>query len=263
MERAKIVAYILLACLCVAISAAVLFSLALFPSMPRNLAASEAFLVSSPTGDGRSYHQGDAVFSAAVEAFLEASRLPSLPPQYEQALFLTVSWQQANGRQADWRLYVSPQPLGGYLVDERGNAYALTEQGALFFATQSFCSPLLVGDPPPALHIDGQAVPVSLCSWTYTVSTQDGGRHQISSGEYTNPSATIQPISLDALFMQFAEQPDDIEFTVYAAADEVLSSTELPSAAQLAPGDYQLVLVCQWQRGEQTVRAAYSFSFSV
>lgn len=261
MTKAKLYAYLVLAILCVAAPLVLLVLFYHTPAIPGDLAAYEYFAVTSPTGKETVYPKGDATFLSAASAFTGAAPVSALPAELEESLFLLAEWIR-DGRAQPFRLYLSPSALEGYLVDERGNGFRLKEKGALFFLISAFSSSLLVGEEPPALTVNGQAIPFALCRWSYTLRPSEGAPVTVSSGEYTNTAGGTYPIDPSAFAPQFDEAPDSTVYTVYLSAEEVLSSSTCPDLSALPAGDYQLVLVAEWQRGDTRIRAGYSMLFS-
>lgn len=260
MERARKWAYPALAVLCVAVTLGFFVLLFLSPTTPKDLGSYAYLAITSPGGEEYIYQKGDEVLQGAAAAFAAATPAAQQPDGLREALFLTVEWIQS-GRATTWRLYFLPSTASGYLVDERGHAFRLHETGLLFFLHTDFIAPLLVGEEPPAVWLGEAEVPFSICRWAHTVSTAEGGTETITSGEYTNNAAGSLPVLGDAFAPTFAVAPQRATYTVYRGAEQVLVSDAPPALSSLPAGEYQVVLVAEWQAGYTTTRAGYSFSF--
>ena len=257
MEKAKKYAYLILLLLCVAVPLAFFIFLSLSPAMPQDLGRYEYFAVASPTGEEVVYKKGEAVFEGAAHAFVQASPVSQLPAALGDAIFLSTEWIR-NGYAQLFRLYLSPAEQAGYLVDERGNAFSLSEQGVLFFLQAELAAPLLIGQLPPVLTVGDYEIPFSLCRWSYTLTPATGESFTVSSGEYTNTQGGTVLLQAEEAVPHFAETPKSAVYTVYSGADEILSSQAFPDLTALSPGNYQIILVAEWQRGNTLIRAGYS-----
>ncbi|MBQ8350629.1 MAG: hypothetical protein IJY20_01115 [Clostridia bacterium] len=258
MDKARKYAYVVLLLLCVAVPIAFVVFLWQTPMMPQDLSSYDYFAVTAPDGAESVYQAGESAFDGAAAAFAQASAVKALPGELDDAVFLTTEWIR-DGRAYAWRLYLLPAVGEGYLVDERGTPFRLSEEGVLFFLQSAFAAPLLIGDEPPALILAEREVPFSLCRWTYTITPSGAHAVSVSSGEYINEEGKSLSVDLSSFAPQFAEQPKKTIYKIYSLADEIMSSEELPDLAALPEGQYQLILVAEWQRGNTLVRAGYSF----
>ena len=256
MEKAKLWAYMLLALLCVAVPLALLLVFYHTPAIPPDLAGYDYFAITTPEGEEHVFAKDEASFAVAAAAFGQA-RPSALPDSLGESLFLTADWIRGE-RSLTYRLYLSPLDLTGYAVDERENSYLLPRERVLFMLQQAFSSALLVGQDPPMLTVGQRSIPFALCQWTYT---HEGGV-VLSSGEYRNTEGGTYPIDAADLTPQFSKAPSSTIYNIYFGADEVLSSEALPDLASLPAGDYQLVLVDEWQEEAVRIRAGYSFLLS-
>ncbi len=257
MDKAKLWAYMLLALLCVAVSLVLLLVFYHTPAIPPDLAGYDYFAITTPTGEEHVFAKGEESFAVAAVAFGQATPV-ALPDSLGEALFLTADWIRG-GRSHTYRLYLSPLDLTGYAVDERENAYLLPRQRVLFLLQQDYSSALLVGQDPPMLTVGQRSIPFALCQWTYTL---EGGA-VLSSGEYRNTEGGTYPIDAAVFTPQFSKAPNSTIYTIYLGADEVFSGEALPDLASLPAGDYQLVLVAEWQEEAVRIRAGYSLLFSL
>ena len=260
MEKAKTYAYRILLLLCVASPLALFVFLWGVPAIPQDLSRYEYFAVTAPTGEERIFRAGEKEFDDAALAFTQADAVSSLPTELEDAVFLSTEWIRNNRAQA-WRLYLLPAKAEGYLVDERNHVFCLREESVLFLLQSGFVSPLLVGENPPALMLDGREHAFALCSWTYTVTPTSGAPVTVFSGEYANTEGESFFIDAASFTPRFAETPKNIVYKVYSGADEVLSTADLPQFDTLPSGAYQLIVVAEWQKENVFIRAGYSFSF--
>lgn len=259
MERARKWTYPALAVLCIAVTLGFFVFLSLHPGTPQNLGSYAYLAITSPAGEEYVYRQGDETMQGAAAAFASATFLAQPPAALDEAVFLTLEWIQ-DGRAAVWRLYFLPSKASGYLVDAHGHTFLLQEEGLLFFLRTDFSASLLVGEDPPAVLMGGEEVPFLICRWTYTLPTAEGGTTTIRSGEYTNNAASSLSVQGDAFSPSFAVPPRHTTYTVYRGADLLLSSDTLPAFSSLPAGEYQIVLVAEWQIGYTTIRTGYSFS---
>ena len=262
MEKAKLCAYILLAVLCVVIPFSLLIAAHRLPIISSEISFCDYVAVTTPSGEETIFSKEETMFSSVVVAFQSAAAVAGLPAGYEESLFLTIEWICAN-RAMEFRLFLSPQTMEGYLIDGRGFVFQLQESGVLFFLTQSFSSSLLVGQEPPVLTLGDRVIPYSLCQWIYTLSTSGGAPITVSSGEYQNTEGGSYPVTPTDFLPTFEKAPETITYKIYSGADMVLSTHTLPYLKALPAGDYQLVLVAEWERGNALIRAGYSFLFQI
>lgn len=260
MEKAKRYAFLLLALLCVAVP--LIFFCLPASAPPQDLAHYDYFAVSAPGREEVVYQTGEADFSAAAQAFVQATAVSQLPSYLADSIFLTTDWVR-DGRVQSFRLYLSPARQEGYLVNDRSACFRLAEDGLLFFLQKDFVAPLLVGEMPPPLRLGETEIPFSLCQWTYTLTTRAGAAVTVSSGEYTNTEGGSIPVSVNAFVPTFGKTPNSVIYTIYSGADVIFSSNELPALDALSQGEYQLILVAEWQTGNTRIRAGYSMFLAV
>jgi hypothetical protein len=258
MENAKKYAYALLAVCCVLVPVLLLLLGGLAHAVPQDLAQYDYVSFVSPTGEETLYQKSYPSFQGAADAFLSAKPCETLPASYENASYMTVTWIRS-GRARPYRLYLSPAAGEGYFVDDRGNAFSLTADGLIFFLREDAAEPFLKGNAPRVRLFNGSEVPVALCRWTYTVLDGIGNPVDISSGEYKNSSADEPTLRANHIFLLFDDEPKTQKYTIYSRAEIVLESETPPSVVFLPPGEYQVVLVAEWQSASVCTRAAYSF----
>lgn len=262
MEKAKKYAYMLLAAACVAVP--VLFFLlgGLAHAVPQDLAHYDRVAFTPPAGEETVYTSTSPSFQGAVTAFLHAAPCDGLPTGYEERPFMTVSWIRS-GRSRAYRLYLSPAAGEGYFADSRGKTFRLAKDDVIFFLRERTALPLLEGNLPPALLLGEREVPVSICRWTYTVTGGSGRPVEISSGEYVDPGAESVPARAEDFAPVFVEMPTNKKYTLYSGADAAIESETVPNLSALPAGEYQLVLVAEWQRASVCTRAGYSFALQI
>ncbi len=258
MKKNQLCAYITLAALCVLLPFSLLLYLFFLPAIPADLGSYTVAVVDPPEGDAQTCAAGTPLFLQLSDAFVKAQPVNELPSYCATRLYDTVKWERG-GRVLSYRLYLSPAPLAGYLIDAQDRVFRLQEQDALLLLQQEAFSSALMGKLPPTLTFGGQEVPFSLCRWQYEMP--DGT--VLLSREYQNVAATAVDLQFSDLPARFSEMPESTVYTVYHGADEILSVEEPDSLTALLPGSYQVVLVSVWQQDSAELRAAYSFQLFV
>ena len=231
-------------------------------SLARDLAACDYFAMTDIAGKEYVYAPGEPLFDGAVEAFAEAEKTDE-PPAWlaEGTPALLLEWIR-DERARQYRLYLSPANLAACLSDAEGNWYTVAEAGVAFFLTTPAAAPSLVGEYPPAVYEGGEEVAFSVCRWTYSGSL-NGADFSVASAEYLNTAATDREIDPSAFALTFAKPPKTVVYTLYCGAEEIASGEAVPTLTALPAGEYQLVLVAEWQTNATTTRAGYSFVFTV
>ncbi|MBQ8858193.1 MAG: hypothetical protein IJ012_00210 [Clostridia bacterium] len=253
--------------------AALLAALLLLPSLicplggcadrlARDLAACDYFAMTDIAGEEYVYAPGEPLFDGAVDVFARAQKTDAPPAWREEGMpSLLLEWIRDESARQYW-LYLSPANLAAYLVDAEGAGYALDDTGVAFFLTSPAAAPSLVGVSPPAVYEGGTAVAFSVSKWTYS-GTLGGEPFSVASAEYLNKSAEDREINPETFSLTFASTPKNEKYTLYRGAEEIASGEAPPALTALATGEYQLVLVAEWETGNTTTRAGYSFVFTV
>ena len=208
------------------------------------------------------YAPGERLFDGAVEAFASAEKTNAPPAWLAEGMpTLLLEWIR-DERARQYRLYLSPANLAACFTDADGEWYAVVEADVSFFLTTPAATPSLVGDYPPAVYEGGEEVAFSVCKWTYSGSL-NGADFSVASAEYLHTSAEERRIDPKAFSPTFSAPPKSEKYTLYRGAEEIASDETVPDLTTLPAGDYQLVLVAEWQTNATTTRAGYSFVFTV
>lgn len=227
-----------------------------------DLASCDYFAMTGAKGGEYVYAPGESDFEQAVTAFAEAEKTDTPPAWLDEAgAPLLLEWIR-DGHARQYWLYLSPTDLDAYFKDADGNGYRLTGAAIAYFLTSEAAAQSLVGEYPPAVCVNGTAVIFSACQWTYS-GTLDGQPFSVSSAKYLHTPAEDHSIIPTAFAPTFAETPKSTVYTLYRGAEELASGSTPPTLASLPAGSYQLILVAEWQRGNTTTRAGYSFVFEV
>lgn len=227
-----------------------------------DLSSCDYFAITDAKGGEYIYAPGEAGFRDAVTAFAEAKKTDTPPAWLEGAgAPLLLEWIR-DGHARQYSLYLSPSDLAAYMTDADQNGYTLTEAATAHFLGSEAAAPSLVGAYPPAVRVDGREIPFSICRWTYS-GILDGQLFSVSSAEYLHTPVEDHPIDPTAFVAAFAKAPKTTVYTLYHGAEELSSGATPPTLANLPAGNYQLVLVAEWQRGNTTIRAGYSFVFEI
>ena len=152
MDRAKIVAFVLLVALC--LSLPLLWLLLLRPdrSLPRDYSTFSYFAV---TGNGQEYiyAPGEDGFLMAADAFSHAVAADAPAWYREDAPKMLLEWIEGD-RAHQYMLYLSASPMAAYLTDDRGGGYLLRRVDAIrFFAGEG--APAPEGEEPPTFTVGG------------------------------------------------------------------------------------------------------------
>ncbi len=227
-----------------------------------DLSSCDYFAMTDAKGGEYVYAPGEAGFEQAVDAFATAKKTDTPPTWLDGAgVPLLLEWIR-DGHARQYSLYLSPSSLSAYMTDADQNGYALTEAAIAHFLASEAASPSLVGAYPPTVLVGGREVPFAVCQWTYS-GTLDGRPFSVASAEYLHTPVEDRPITPATFALTFAETPKSTVYTLYRGADELASGNTPPPLAPLPAGNYQLVLVAEWQKGNTTTRAGYSFVFEI
>ena len=230
--------------------------------LAHDLAACDYFAMTDVMGKEYVYAPGEPHFDGAVDVFANAQKTDEPPAWREQGMpALLLEWIRDGSARQYW-LYLSPANLAAYLVDAEGVGYTVDESGIAFLLTSPAAAPSLVGVSPPAVYESGAAVSLSVSKWTYS-GTLCGEPFSIASAEYLNKNAADRKISPETFSLTFATPPKSEKYTLYRGAEEITSGDTAPSLTGLSAGEYQLILVAEWEDGTTTTRAGYSFVFTV
>ena len=231
-------------------------------SLARDLAACDYFAMTDIAGKEYVYAPGEPIFDGAVKAFATAEESDTTPAWLAEGTpYLLVEWIR-DGSARQYHLYLSPSNLAAYLTNAEGDGYAVDEAGVAFFLTVPAAIPSLVGEYPPAVYESGEEVAFSVTRWTYS-GHLNGEDFSVASAEYLHTTATDRQIDPKTFSLSFAEQPKTAIYTLYRGAEEITSGETAPALDTLSAGEYQLVLVAEWQTENTTTRAGYSFVFTV
>lgn len=244
-----------------AIPCAALIAAVRAPAAPPSDCAACDFLAVTD-GDGREFvcPAGDALFSAMADAF--ASAAPAALPSDDGAFSaLTLAWiRDGAAREYALRLYAAP--LSAYLTDGMGNIFRLPDgAGAVLLASDAGEAARRVGRPA-SLSAGEAALPCTLTEWRWDLSAY-GIAAPLSA--FSESAAPLVPPRLSAAAPApvFSRRPDALRYTLYRGSEPVGAGDGLPVPADLAPGDYQVVLTASFESGPLTLRAAYTYLLSV
>lgn len=208
------------------------------------------------------YPKNDFIFLSAAAAFTSAKHTNS-PPKWWTDKSPAIGLEFIEDDYAySYSLYVNPYPLEAYLTDISGKGYLLNNDAAALLVGTPAAGPGLSGALPPNITVNGESVGFSVCEWTFYIMPDMGGIFTVSSGEYLSESPDPHPIAVEQFACSFAEQPKSLRFRIYRGEEQLLD-TIAPDFSTLPSGEYQLVVVAEFDRDFETVRAGYSFSFMV
>lgn len=228
-----------------------------------DFSAYDYFAVTDAEGKEYVYAPGETVFDNAVRAFATAKE-GERPAWFADASPILLEWIR-DEKAHRFRLYLMPARLAAYIEDVEGSGAYPTEQDIAFFLCASPLRTSLVGAPPPAVHLNGESIRFSVCSWTYEGVLAEEP-FLVSSGDYLNQSAETYPLDLQDFSITFEQEPIASRCTVYCGEEEILtaSAEELATSfGSLVSGEYQLVAVFEWAQERMKIRAGYSFSVSI
>lgn len=259
MDRAKIVAFVLLVALC--LSLPLLWLLLRRPdrSLPQDYSTFSYFAV---TGNGQEYiyAPGEDGFLMAADAFSHAVAGDAPAWYREDAPKMLLEWIEGD-RAHQYMLYLSASPMAAYLTDDRGGGYLLRRVDAIrFFAGEG--APAPEGEEPPTFTIGEREIRASLCRWTYTETAEDGREYTATSGDVYRTGG-VYPLDTADFAPVFALTPSEVRYTVFSGNVPVATGQTPPDFSALPTGEYELAVVAEWERGDDTVKAGYSFVFSV
>lgn len=209
------------------------------------------------------YPKSDLIFLSAASAFTSAKHTNAPPSWWTENTPAVKMEFIDDGYAYSYSLYLHPYPLAAYLVDASGHGYLLTNDAATLLIGTAAAGPALVGSLPPNITVNGETVGFSLCEWTFYILPDMGGVFTVSSGEYLSENPDPHPIAVDPFSFSFAdEQPKSLRFRIYRGEQQLLD-TIAPDFSSLPAGEYQMVVVAEFDRDLESVRAGYSFSFTI
>lgn len=247
--------------LLIAIPCAVLIAAVRAPAAPpADCAACDFFALTD--ADGREFVRpaGDVLFSAMADAF--AAAVPAALPSDDGAFSaLMLAWIRDGGaREYALRLYAAP--LSAYITDGAGNIFRLPDGvPAVLLASDAGEAARRVGLPASLLAGEA-ALPCTLTEWRWDLSAYGIAAPLSAFSESAAPSVPPR-LSAAAPAPVFSRPPDALRYTLYRGSEPVGAGDGLPVPADLAPGDYQVVLTASFESGPLTLRAAYTYLLSV
>lgn len=258
--KAKIILSIVI-CLLFVLPVVILYFALSSPSLP-SVAAYDYLAMTDCHGKEYVYASDDIMFLTAAASFTGASHTKTPPDWWsEDAVAVKLEFID-DGYAYPYSLYLSPYPLAAYLTDAVGNGYLLPNDAAAVLITSAAAGPSLVGALPPEITVSGQTVGFSVCQWTFYILPDFGAVFTVSSGEYLSEHTEPRPISVENFSCSFGETPISLSFRIYRGEEKILD-TIAPDFSTLPQGEYQLVVLAEFDRGLESVRAGYSFSFTV
>ena len=227
----------------------------------QNFSSSDYFAMTDPVGNEYVFSPSDALFSDAAFAFSSAVPMGDASDHAYGEDRLLVEWIK-DGRSDRFFLAYAPDLLTARLTDAEGNSYVITDDAALVFLATEAGKAVLVGEDPPALTVNGREIPYAIIEWTGTFTKKNGQTLHVTSGAHRTAHA---PHRITALPFSpiFDRAPARTEYLLYAGEDLIAETGEPLSFADLEAGEYQLVTVAEWTNGALSVRAGYSFVFTV
>ena len=250
--------------LCLALVLLIPLSMLLFSVLDRedgrmaDFATYDYLALTDPTGGEFVYRPTDPLFATVAAAFACAPATDAAPSAFSEAS-LILDWIK-DDRADRYTLAYAPDLLSVRLTDREDNAYLLSGDAAIALLATDAGKSSLVGENPPALTVGDKTVSPAILEWKGEFAYQSGERVTLSSGEYRT-ATPLCPLPTAAPVFSFAEAPSVSEYSVFAGGTLVAAGNTLPSLTSLPAGEYQLVLVAEWQNGNRSVRAGYSFSF--
>lgn len=248
-------------CLLFAIPVLVVFSAFSAPSLP-NVAGYEYLAMTDCHGAEYVYEKDNLIFLSVASAFTSAKHTREAPEWWDEDTPAVKLEFIKDGYAYPYSLYLSPYPLEAYLTDGGDNGYLLANDAATLLIATPAAGPALVGELPPAITLNGVEATFSMCEWTFYVLPDFGDVFTVSSGEYLSENTDPHPISVDEFSCSFSEQPKSISFTIYRG-DLKLLETPAPDFSTLPKGAYQMIVLAEFDRDLEAVRAGYSFSFVI
>lgn len=215
--------------------------------------------VSAPSGDKFTYIRGHEEHSAISAAVASASLSDRETAESAATEYQRFDILFEGERRLSLSAYISRETPCGFIATSGDKYYRIGGDELLrLFKSEAFAC-LWVGESPPAAQLEGVTLKTGVVEWSYMLS--DGTR--VSSGEYISKSPVEYEIdSHKKITPAFASSPSSTHAVVYDAdgvtlfegsAEELLSAT-LPSDRRLG-----VMYSAEWQRGRESVRAAYAF----
>lgn len=258
--KAKIILTVVI-CLLFALPVTVLFFALSSPSLP-SVANYDYLAMTDCYGKEYIYKSSDITFLTTASAFSTAKHTRRPPDWWSEDMPSVKLEFIEDGYAYPYSLYLNPFPLAAYLTDASGSGYLLRNDSAAVLINAAAVSTSLVGDLPPDITLNGENYGFSVCSWTFYILPDFGAVFTVSSGEYLSERKEPYPVNLDSFSCSFAEQPTSLSFRIFRGEDKILD-TIAPDFSSLPAGEYQLVVLAEFDRGLEAVRAGYSFSFTV
>ena len=222
----------------------------------------EWFAITSAEGEEYVFRPDDDLFSDACLAFLAATPTEATAADARPCGFMTLDWIK-DGRADRYTLIFSYDMRTAILSDASGERYALAESDALLFLESDAGASAMTDEYPPALLLDGKTVSPAVLEWRARLFDRNGEEKTVSSGELlvsSVPSRIATPVTF---LLAFETPPTRVTYTVFCGETTVLEGEGIPSSFDLQSGDYQLILVAEWEAGNCTARAGYAIIFSV
>ncbi len=258
--KAKIILSVVI-CLLFTLPVVILFFALSSPSLP-SVTEYDYLAMTDCHGKEYVYSREDIIFLTTAASFTGAKHTKEPPEWWTQDCAAVKLEFIDDGYAYPYSLYLSPYPLAAYLTDAVGNGYLLPNDAAAVLITSAAAGPSLVGALPPDITLNGEAVGFSVCQWTFYVLPDFGAVFTVSSGEYLSERTEPHPISVENFSCSFSENPVSLSFQIYRGEEKILD-TIAPDFSALPRGEYQLVVLAEFDRGLESVRAGYSFSFTI
>lgn len=224
--------------------------------------SSEYLAITSADGEEYVFRPSDRLFAEARTAFLCAALLEDGGADACREGRMTVEWIK-DGISDRYMLSFSEDLRAAYIADTEGHLFRLREAELFPFLQSEAGASVLIGKFPPALRLDGKTVSPSVLEWLATVADRNGEACTLTSGDRLLSPAPVRLASPQGFLLTFEKEPTAITYTVFCGEERILDGTELPSSFDLPAGEYQLVLISEWEEGNTAVRAGYSIIFSV
>ena len=222
----------------------------------------EWFAITSATGEEYVFRPSDELFSGARLAFLSATPTDAAIEDARPCGFMTLDWIK-DGRAGRYTLVFSQNMRLAVLTDASGARYTLTEADALLFLECEAGASAMTDEYPPALFLDGKEVSPAVLEWRASLYDRNGEEKTVSSGELLVSSVPTRLANASAFALSFETQPTRVSYSVFCDETLVCEGDGIPTAFTLQTGNYQLILVAEWETGNCTARAGYAIIFSV
>ena len=259
--KAKIILTVVI-CLLFILPVTVLFFALSSPSLP-SVTGYDYLAMTDCHGKEYVYPNTDITFLTTASAFTGAKHVKRAPDWWSEDTPAVKLEFIKDGYAYPYSLYLNPTyPLSAYLTDASDNGYLLTNDSAAVLITSPAAKGALVGTLPPDIILNGQKYGFSVCDWTFYILPDFGAVFTVSSSEYLSEQTEPHPVSLDTFSCTFEETPKSLSFRIYRGEDKILD-TVAPDFSSLPKGDYQMIVLAEFDRGLETVKAGYSFSFTI